>query len=230
MNIAVLFNAAEDGDVGTDVLLAGKELYCYSLKTFYLHPCIDYIAVMWMDVENTGNIRGHIEKWRKESSTDKPVKIYQENQELWQILSEFERGMDENGKHDAGVYVLHDVRYPFVTANMIYKVVEKAALYGIAVTDGKVRDDLIVCLGQEMLLNEDLRYVKYPVAVQVGHKMLGRVTGIAALLDRCIEGKPYLCNWKDWNPLVSNDEDIKKAEAILHMDRIKKKQKRWIEN
>ena len=208
MNVAVLFDAAEDGGVETDTLLAGKELYSYALETFYFHPCIDCIAVMRCGSENVINARVYIESWKTEYGVDKPVWICQRNQNLQQERQHVE------------LYVLHDVRYPFVNADMIYRVIEKAALHGVAVTVGEVRDDLVVCPGEEILGVEDAQYAKYPMAVGAGHGMLDELSGIAEVLGACLKCKPHLCNCGKGNLFVGDWEGLEIAEAVLRMDRM----------
>lgn len=216
MNVAVLFDAAENGGVETDTLLAGKELYSYALKTFYFHPCIDCIAVMWCGSGNVISTGVYIESWKTEYGVDKPVWIYQRNQNLQQVLGEFEK---EEGQH-VELYVLHDVRYPFVKADMIYKVIEKAALHGVAVTVGEVRDDLVVCPGGEILGAEDAQYAKYPMAVVAGHGMLDGLPGIAEVLGTCLKCKPHLCICGKGNLFVGDWESLEIAEAVVRMDKM----------
>lgn len=200
MNVAVLYDSVEDGEAREDALFAGKELYSRSLKVFYLHPCINYIVIIWYGSEKMMDAEKYIQNWKAEYGVDKPVRICRGNEELWQVM-ELEKG--GRGRRNVELYVLHDIRYPFVTTEMIYRVAEKAALYGVAVTVEEIKDDLVVWREQRELDTGNLRYVKYPVAVRAGHREMKEVMGIMTdrILEKCIKCKPFLCSQKDKNHL-----------------------------
>lgn len=218
MNVAVLFNIADDREIGSDTELAGKELYRYALKTFYFHPCIDCIVLVLHDSENAAYAEKYIENWKAASGVGKPVKIYSEIPVQRQVLP---GGAEGNERVGVNLYVLHDVRYPFVSPEMIYRVVEKAALYGAAVTVGEVKDGLAACTGQEVSETEGLRYARYPAAVVAGYEMMKEPGGTEGILRKCAGYGSYLCGTHAWNPFISTWEAVEMAEAVLRMKREK---------
>lgn len=217
MNAAILFDTEADGEAGMDTLLAGKELYSYSLKTFYLHPCIDYIVIIRHGKGVIAHTDKYIECWKAEYGINKPIRVYQESQDLRKILD----GMKRGGMFHIELYVLHDIRYPFVTPDMIYRTTEKAALYGIAVMAGEIRDDLVPYSGQEECGGHGMmgiRYARYPVAVRAGHGILDGLGEVAGVLQKCTAGKPYLCTSPDKNMFVGGLDGTELAEAVLRVD------------
>lgn len=216
MNVAVLFDSVEDGEVRADALLVGKRLYSRSLKVFYLHPCIDHIVMVWHGSENVMDVERHIKNWKVEYGIDKPVRICRGKEELRKAM---ELENDGRGRRDVELYVLHDIRYPLVTADMIYRVAEKAALYGVAVTAEEIRDDLVVWKEQRALDVGKFRYAKYPVAVRAGDGEPEDVIGVMGdrILEKCIECKPFLCRQENKNPFVSTWNEARIAEADLQV-------------
>ena len=137
MNVAILFDGTEAMEVRADMLLAGKKLYSYSLKAFYLHPVIDYIVILWSGCKVGLQIEKDIERWKAEYGVDKPVRVESGTVDLRHIRFPFSGDLNGIEKWKIDLYVLHDVRYPFVTMDMICRVTQKAAIYGAAVLSDK---------------------------------------------------------------------------------------------
>lgn len=212
MNVAVLFDSAESGEAGAGTLLAGKELYSYSLKVFYLHPGIDCIVMMRC---GSGAVEGYIEGWKAEYGVNKPVRICQESRSLRQAVGK----AVENAEREQAVdlYVLHDIRYPFVNADMVYRVMEKAAIHGLAGTAGEIGDDLVFMSGRKILGKEGLYYMEYPVAVRAGHMLLEKIGEKVEMLELAAGQGMYLCKTGKRNHVLYPGEGTELAEKILQM-------------
>ncbi len=213
MNIAILFEAAGNAGIGAGALLAGKELFCYSLKAFYLHPRIDAIVLALPGSERTEQVKRRITGWKTECGIEKPVWIGRGISDLRHIGTGRRGDLETVGKAD--LYALHDIRYPFVTADMIYGVMEKAALYGCAVTAGKVEEGLFLAAGQEALEEGRLRCVKYPAALRSMDGKFHILEDLDGMLGRCVRHKAYLCDAAQGNPFVCTWEGLEMAESMV---------------
>ena len=215
MNAAILFDVKANNETRENVLLVGKELYFYSMKVFYVHPAIDYVVLACCGSETMAQVNQYIDCWKSECSINKPVKAYPKSMDLQRILKELKRV----GRQRPALYVFHDVRYPFVTGDMIYKVIEKAAIHGVALTAGLVKDDLMTYPAQEAFETENLRYMKYPAAFRAGHKIMDEIVEVSEVLDRCAECHPYLCELTNKNPWIDNWENVQMADYVIKFDR-----------
>jgi len=214
MNVAILFDGTEAMEVRADMLLAGKKLYSYSLKAFYLHPVIDYIVILWSGCKVGLQIEKDIERWKAEYGVDKPVRVESGTVDLRHIRFPFSGDLNGIEKWKIDLYVLHDMRYPFVTMDMICRVTQKAAIYGAAVLSEAVEDVMLVCSGQDVLEGGNLRYVKFPAAFRAEDEMLDILEDVAGALVKCAGVRAYLCDAMEWNPFVCTLEALEMAESI----------------
>ena len=214
MNIAILYDAMENAEAGAEELLAGEPLFTHSLKQFYLHPCIDYVVMVWCETGIGSHAAQYMEQWGKSYGFMKPFRQFYGEENLQCILSQM--GRDEKEKAD--LYIFHDIRYPCVTSDMIYMVAQKAAVYGLAVTAGCM-DENIVLASENKYIGRSFRYVRYPIAMAFNHKLKGKMGRKEEVLGLCCEERPYLCNAEGRNPIVYSGNDIELAEAMMAVEK-----------
>ncbi len=213
MNVAILYDAMENAEVGAGEMLAGEPLFSHSLKQFYLHPCIDYVVMVWGKSDMAVHAARYIELWGETYGVTKPFRQFDGTDSLQYVLSEqewLEREM-------AGLYIFHDIRYPCVTGNMIYTVAQKAAIYGLAVTAGNI-DENTILISENKYMDENFRYVKYPVALAFEHKLRGKIDRKEDVLRLYSGERPYLCGTGERNRMVYSGDDIELLEAVIYRE------------
>lgn len=212
MNVAILYDATENAEVGAEELLAGEPLFFHSLKQFYLHPCIDYVVMVWREIGIGSRAMQYVEQWREMYGVMKPSLLFYGTDNLQNVLAELEQQEKEN----VDLYIFHDIRYPCVTSNMIYMVAQKAAIYGLAVTAGNI-DENTILISENKYIEENFRYLKYPIAMTVAHKLRGKISRNTEMLRLYSEERPYLCNIDEKNPVAYSSNDIELIEAIMYL-------------
>lgn len=219
MNTAVLYDACERPEAGSGDLLAGQPLYSYSLKRFCLHSDIDSIAFILRQETEAKQAVQYIEKWKKEYGFCKPVWIFTGTKTLTEILEQVEqRAIEREEKEETELFVFHDIRYPFVNEEMIYKVQQKALAFGLAVTAESLGENIADISGREILEPEKLCCVKYPAAVRRDNRLLCEDERIRPweILEKIAERRPCLCRTGCKNPAVHTKEDLEFARALLN--------------
>lgn len=217
MNTAVLYDANQKAQAGFAELLAGRPLYSYSLKRFYLHSNIDSIVFVWGQEEASGQIIHDIETWKKEYGISKPVWIFHEAETLSKIVRQLKKKDEEK----TDLFILHDIRYPFVTDDMIHVVQQKAAVYGLAVMAECIDENISFAenmastSGQGRLEPENFCCMKFPAAVRSDNHLLQENIVLEKISQKIAENRPYLCRLSDRNPAVYSREELELAEAVM---------------
>lgn len=211
MNVAIIYDAEENAEISTEKLLAWEFSAGFMLKQFYLHSNIDAVVMILGSCNGENRVKGCVKKWKREYSVCKPVKVCGTKEDVKRALE----GIGDITGHTVDLYVFHDIRYPFVTEEMIYLTEQKASVYGIAVTVGEAGENVVWKRSGERLPESGYYCAGYPVAVRAGNPVLREIDRPSEVLGKLIENKPYLCRVKGNYPRINTRESLEMAEMFI---------------
>lgn len=218
MNVAILYDTVRETEKA-EQFLAGEPIVAYSLKQCYQHPEIDGMVVSLGQKEETVmNCVNHIKK-ENAMKKEKPIWIFPAETELQTILSE----LPEKITKQVELYLFHDIRYPFVTEDMIYKALQKAAVHGSAAIMVRPSEELFVQTdttaggAQEELEHNTICFMKYPAAIRGDSQILRKLKRQGDVLELLRAEKAHLCEVSGRYVKVCTKDDTELAEAILQM-------------
>ena len=216
MNVAILYDTAWEAEKAQQ-LLAGEPIFAYSLKQCYQHPEIDGIAVILGEKEEA--VINCVNSIKEENAVEKPIWIFPAKTRLQTILSELPEKITEQIE----LYLLHDIRYPFVTKEMIDKVLQKAAMHGNAAVMVRPSEQLFVQTdtategAREELEYNTLCFMKYPAAIRGDSQALSKLEQQENVLKMLGTEKAHQCEINGRYVKVCTKEDTELAEAILRI-------------
>jgi 2-C-methyl-D-erythritol 4-phosphate cytidylyltransferase len=197
------------------VKLGGKPLFLHSLLTFLRHPAVTEAVVV-----APGAFTGAAEKIVTKTGSRKKISVVKGGAERWQSV--------KNGvaMTDAELVLVHDAARPFVTAKVIDRVLEQAAVYDCAITvtpevdtlrarsgglaGGIVDRSTIVRVGTPQMFRRSVLIEAFEIAPSLtppptDEAALMQLIGVPVALSR---GDPL--NFK-----ITAPEDLAIAEAIV---------------
>lgn len=211
MKAAVLFDSAEEDTRRNRPKLCGQEIYLYALKTFYIHSDIDHIFYLCGYEDALAPMLRHISAWKRESGINKPVTVLRGIRSFTQIWPRIPR----DGQGGPKLYVIHDVRFPMATGEMITDAVRMAQEYGVCMFSGDVEDELYQIDRGRLEVLRNTRYLRYPAAVAADSPALHRLDEPRLILEELAHYEPYLCEDTGENIPVYGRWDMEKAEAVM---------------
>lgn len=215
MNIAILFDSMEDNSITPETLLCGQEMYLYSVKQMLIHPDIDAIIMAWREKETAKNAYERITHWKEAGliMKEKEIRILHGTQNIQEILAYLDKSLRE----EINTYVLHSIRYPLLTQEMIDRVLKNAETNGIAVTTQQPDEELVTGHDQRSLSQADYRIIKYPVAIRNDHVALESLWSFPNILQKIADCHPVMCETESRNIAIACPEDRELAEAVIQI-------------
>lgn len=213
MNIAILFDSMEDNSITPETLLCGQEMYLYSLKQMLIHPDIDAIVMAWGQKETAKDAYERITQWKEagQITKEKEIRILYGTQNVQEVLAYLGKSIHEQ----INTYVLHSIRYPLLTQEMIDHVLQNVETNGIAVTTQQSDEELVTGHDQRSLSQTDYRIIKYPAAIRSNHVALESLWSFSNILQKIADCHPVMCETKSRNIAIACVEDRELAEAVI---------------
>lgn len=213
MNIAIIFDSMEDNSITPETMLCGQEMYLYCVKQVLIHPAIDAIIMAWREKETAKNAYERITQWKEAGliTEEKEIRILHGTENIQEIFAYLGKSLPAK----INTYVLHSIRYPLITQEMIDCVLQNVETNGIAVTTQRSDDELVTGHDQRILSNADYRIIKYPAAIQGNNIVLESLWSFPNILQKMADCHPVMCETENRNIAIACPEDWELAEAVI---------------